>query len=147
MVDVAGKAVTVREATAEARVRMAPATARLVGLGSIAKGDVLGTARLAGIQAAKRTPDLVPLCHPVALTDVAVDAKAGRDGVRIRATARAVDRTGVEMEAMMAAAVAALAVYDMVKGHDRGAEIVSVRLLAKSGGKSGAWKRPSGSRS
>ncbi len=147
MVDTGEKPVTSRRAVAEARVRMSAATARLVRKGGTRKGDVMGVARLAGIMAAKRAPDLVPLCHPVALTDVDVEARAGRDGVRIRATARAVDRTGVEMEAMVAAAVAALTVYDMVKGHDRSAEVVGVRLLEKSGGKSGTWRRPSASRS
>ena len=142
MVDVAGKPATERRALAEARVRLAPATLRLVREGGAAKGDVLGTARLAGIQAAKRTPDLIPLCHPVALTDVRVEADAVRDGVRITAEARAVDRTGVEMEALVAAAVAALTVYDMVKGSDRSAEVASVRLLEKSGGRGGPWRRP-----
>jgi len=141
MVDVGAKASTERRAVAEARVRMAPATARLVRAGRAPKGDVLATARLAGVMAAKRTSDLIPLCHPLSLTDVAVDAEAVRDGVRIRAAAKAVDRTGVEMEAMVAAAVAALTVYDMVKGSDRSAEVIGVRLLEKSGGKSGAWRR------
>jgi len=142
MVPVGEKPRTDRRAVAEATVRLAPATLRLVRAGGARKGDVLGTARLAGIQAAKRTADLIPLCHPVALTDVAVEAEAGRGGVRITAEARATDRTGVEMEALVAASVAALTVYDMVKGHDRGAEILGVRLLAKSGGRSGTWKRP-----
>jgi cyclic pyranopterin phosphate synthase len=141
MVDVGGKPPTERRAVAEARVRMTAATARLVRAGRARKGDVLAIARLAGVMAAKRTSDLVPLCHPLSLTDVAVDAEAVRDGVRIRAEARAFDRTGVEMEAMVAAAVAALTVYDMVKGHDRSAEVAGVRLLEKSGGKSGAWRR------
>ena len=147
MVDVGAKPVTARRAVAEARVRMSPGAARLVRAGAARKGDVVGTARLAGIQAAKRTSDLVPLCHPVALTDVEVEATTGRAEVRIRATARALDRTGVEMEAMVAAAIAALTVYDMVKGHDRSAEVLGVRLLEKSGGKSGEWRRPSASRS
>jgi len=141
MVDVGAKPATARRAVAEARVRLAPGTLRLVRGGGARKGDVLGTARLAGIQAAKRTAELIPLCHPVALTDVAVEAEPERGGVRITATARAHDRTGVEMEALVAAAVAALTVYDMVKGLDRGAEIREVRLLEKSGGKSGAWRR------
>jgi cyclic pyranopterin phosphate synthase len=142
MVGVGEKPATDRRAVAEARVRVSPATLRLVRAGVAAKGDVLGTARLAGIQAAKRTPDLIPLCHPVALSEVAVEADTVRDGVRITAEARAVDRTGVEMEALVAASVAALTVYDMVKGHDRAAEIVGVRLMAKSGGRSGSWRRP-----
>ena len=143
MVDVGPKPVTERRAVAEARVGMTAATLRLVRTGGTRKGDVLAAARLAGVMAAKRTPDLVPLCHPVALTDIEVEAVAGRGGVRIVATARALDRTGVEMEAMVAAAVAALTVYDMVKGHDRSAEILGVRLLEKSGGRSGEWRRPS----
>lgn len=147
MVDVGGKPATDRRAVAEARVRLSPATLRLVRAGSSRKGDVLATARLAGIQAAKRTADLIPLCHPLALTDVEVEPRTSRDGVRIRATARAVDRTGVEMEAMVAAAVAALTVYDMVKSHDRGAAVEGIRLLEKSGGKGGSWRRPSASRS
>ena len=142
MVDTAAKPVTERRAVAEARVRMSPATTRLVLAGKARKGDVLATARLAGVMAAKRTADLIPLCHPLALTDISVEAEAGRGGVRIEAVARAVDRTGVEMEAMVAAAVAALTVYDMVKGHDRSDEILGVRLLEKSGGKSGHWRRP-----
>jgi cyclic pyranopterin phosphate synthase len=141
MVDVGAKAATERRAVAEARVRMTPATARLVRAGRARKGDVLAAARLAGVMAAKRTAELIPLCHPISLTDVAVEAEGVRDGVRIRAAAKAFDRTGVEMEAMVAAAVAALTVYDMVKGHDRSAEVAGVRLLEKSGGKSGAWRR------
>ena len=141
MVDVGGKPPTDRRAVAEARVRMSPATLRLVGGGRAKKGDVLGTARIAGIQAAKRTADLIPLCHPVALTDVDLDLRVSRGAVLVRSTARALDRTGVEMEAMVAAAVAALTVYDMVKGHDRAAEVLGVRLLEKSGGKSGNWRR------
>jgi len=144
MVDVAAKAPTLRVAVAEARVSMAPATVRLIRSGASRKGDVLATARIAGIQAAKRTAELVPLCHPVALTDVAVDPRTTRGGVRITATARALDRTGVEMEAMVAASVAALTVYDMIKGHDRGAAIEEVRLLEKTGGRSGPWRRSSG---
>ena len=147
MVDVGGKPLSDRRAVAESRVRMAPATARMVRAGRVKKGDVLATARIAGVFAAKRTPDLIPLCHTLALSDVAVEVEPSRDGVRILASARAVDRTGVEMEAMVAAAVAALTVYDMVKGHDRTAEVTGVRLLEKSGGKSGPWRRPSASRS
>ncbi len=142
MVDVGAKPLTDRRAVAEARVRMSPATLRMVRAGGTTKGDVLGTARIAGIQAAKGTSGLIPLCHPVALTDVDLDLRVEKGGVRVLSTARAVDRTGVEMEAMVAAAVAALTVYDMVKGHDRGAEVVGIRLLEKSGGKSGTWRRP-----
>ncbi|HEY3019776.1 MAG TPA: cyclic pyranopterin monophosphate synthase MoaC [Solirubrobacteraceae bacterium] len=137
MVDVAGKEVTDRRAVARALVRMSPATAAAVAAGDAPKGDVLGTARLAGIQAAKRTSDLIPLCHPLPLTfvgvEVEVDAAAGL--VTLTAEARATARTGVEMEALTAASVAALTVYDMVKGIEQGVEIASVALLAKTGGK------------
>ncbi len=146
MVDVTLKAPSLREAEAEARVHLGAATVRLVRRGAGRKGDVLQTARLAGIQAAKRTAELIPLCHPLALTDVAVDAVLTPRGVRLRARTRAFDRTGVEMEALVAASVAALTVYDMVKSADRGAEVESIRLLSKSGGRSGPWRR-SGSRS
>lgn len=142
MVDVGGKPVTDRRAVAEAFVSMDAPTLRLVRSGGGAKGDVLATARIAGIQGAKRTADLVPLCHPVVLVDVDVDPVPVRGGVRIRCTARALDRTGVEMEAMTGAAVAALTVYDMVKGSDRSARIESVRLREKSGGRSGRWRAP-----
>jgi cyclic pyranopterin monophosphate synthase len=143
MVDVGGKEETERRAVAEARLRMAPGTAAAVERGDAPKGDVLGTARLAGIQAAKRAADLVPLAHPLPLTHVDVrgwiDAAAGE--VVLEAEARTVGRTGVEIEAMAAASVAALTVYDMVKGLERGVEIASVRLLEKSGGRSGRWTR------
>jgi cyclic pyranopterin monophosphate synthase len=141
MVDVSDKDRTVREATAEAFVRCAPATIALVREGGVAKGDVLAVARIAGIAAAKRTPDLVPLCHPISLTGVEVDVDVRDDGLRIVATARAADRTGVEMEAMTAVGIAALSAYDMLKAVDRGIEIVDWRLLAKSGGRSGEWRR------
>ncbi len=140
MVDVGGKPVTDRRAVAEAFVRMDAPTLRLVRAGGGRKGDVLATARIAGIQGAKRTADLVPLCHPVVLVDVDVDPVPVKGGVRIRCAARALDRTGVEMEAMTGAAVAALTVYDMVKGSDRSARIESVRLREKSGGRSGKWR-------
>ena len=145
MVDVADKPETARLAVASAEVRMTLATLRLVeaGTGARGKGDVLGAARLAGIMAARRTSELIPLCHPVRLTgcdvEVAVDRKL--PGVRIRASARAIDRTGVEMEALVAASTAALTVYDMVKAVERGVEIRAVRLEEKSGGKSGVWRR------
>jgi cyclic pyranopterin phosphate synthase len=145
MVDTAAKPVTEREATAEATVHLATATLRLVRAGGGRKGDVLGVARLAGILGAKRTSDLIPLCHPLSLTDVEVDAEVVRGGVRVRARVRAVDRTGVEMEALVAAAVAALTVYDMVKAVDRAASITDLRLLEKSGGRSGHWRRSSAS--
>ena len=146
MVDVAAKPETLREAAASAEVVMQPATLRLVerAVGARGKGDVLAVARLAGLMAAKRTADLIPLCHPVRLVGCDVELRPDRrlPGVRIAARARAFDRTGVEMEAMVAAAVAALTVYDMVKGAERGVEIRGVRLDEKRGGKSGAWLRP-----
>ena len=140
MVDVGGKPVTDRRAVAEAFVRMDAPTLRLVRAGGGRKGDVLATARIAGIQGAKRTADLVPLCHPVVLVDVDVDPVPVKGGVRLRSAARALARPGVEMEAMTGAAVAALTVYDMVKGSDRSARIESVRLREKSGGRSGKWR-------
>lgn len=143
MVDVADKPVTDRRAVARAVVRLSPATAATVAAGDAPKGDVLGTARIAGIQAAKRTGELIPLCHPLGLdhvdVDGAIDAEAGT--VTLTATARVSARTGVEMEAMTAAAVAALTVYDMVKGLDRSVAIEQVVLLEKSGGRSGTWTR------
>ena len=141
MVDVGGKEVTDRRAVARAEVRMTPATADAVRRGDAPKGDVIGTARLAGIQAAKRTSELIPLCHPLALTFVDVTAEVGEDRVTLRAEARTSAQTGVEMEAMTAAAVAALTIYDMVKGIERGVSIESVELLEKTGGK-GDWRRP-----
>jgi len=143
MVDVADKEVGDRRAVARALVRMSPETAAAVAAGDAPKGDVLGVARIAGIQAAKRTGELIPLCHPIGLDHVdveaAIDAAAGL--VTLVATARVSARTGVEMEAMTAAAIAALTVYDMVKGLDRGVSVESVELLEKSGGRSGHWKR------
>jgi cyclic pyranopterin phosphate synthase len=143
MVDVGTKAVTARRAVARAEVRMTPATAALVAAGDAPKGDVLGTARIAGIQAAKRTGELIPLCHPLPLdhvdVDASVDVQAGL--VTLVAEASVTARTGVEMEAMTAVAVAALTVYDMVKGVERGVEIASVVLTEKSGGRSGEWRR------
>jgi cyclic pyranopterin phosphate synthase len=145
MVDVAGKPETARAATASAAVRMKRATLGLVAraAGARGKGDVLAVARLAGIMAARRTAELIPLCHPVRLTGCDVDLTIDRalPGVRIRATARAVDRTGVEMEALTAAAAAALTIYDMVKGAERGVEIRALRLEEKLGGRSGLWRR------
>jgi cyclic pyranopterin phosphate synthase len=137
MVDVAGKEVTDRRAVARALVRMSPPTAAAVAAGDAPKGDVLGTARLAGIQAAKRTSELIPLCHPLPLTFVGVEAEVDEAAglVTLTAEARATARTGVEMEALTAASVAALTVYDMVKGLEQGVEIASVVLLAKTGGK------------
>jgi len=150
MVDVGAKPETDRQAVASAAVKMAPSTLALVmgdGVDVIAapspKGDVLATARLAAIAALKRTAELIPLCHPVRVvgTDVALDGDASLPGVRIRVTVRAFDRTGVEMEAMVGAAAAALTIYDMVKGVERGVEITAVRLEEKSGGRSGTWRR------
>ncbi|HEX2104748.1 MAG TPA: cyclic pyranopterin monophosphate synthase MoaC [Solirubrobacteraceae bacterium] len=143
MVDVGAKPQTARRAVARALVRMDPATAARVAAGDAPKGDVLGTARIAGIQAAKRTGELIPLCHPLPLDHVdveaAVDAAAGT--VTLTAEARVTARTGVEMEALTAVSVAALTVYDMVKGLEKGVEIASVVLLEKSGGRSGDWRR------
>jgi cyclic pyranopterin phosphate synthase len=143
MVDVAGKAVTARAAVAEGAVRMSPAAFRLVAAGSNAKGDVLAVAEIAGTLAAKRTAELIPLCHPLPLDQVTVEAvlDEGLPGIRIRAVAKAVARTGVEMEALTAASVACLTVYDMAKAADRSMEIVGVRLVEKTGGKSGDWRR------
>jgi cyclic pyranopterin phosphate synthase len=143
MVDVGGKPVTDRRALARAVVRMSPQTARAVQAGDGPKGDVLGTARIAGIQAAKRTGELIPLCHPLGLdhADVRAEVDADAGTVTLTAEARVTARTGVEMEAMTAAAVAALTVYDMVKGLERGVVVEEVALLEKSGGRSGAWRR------
>jgi cyclic pyranopterin monophosphate synthase len=140
MVDVADKVATVREATAECIVRMAPDTIRVVREGT-AKGDALQVARVAGIMAAKKTSELIPLCHPLPLTSVAVDFDYVSGGLRVVATARVVGQTGVEMEALTAAAVAGLTLIDMTKGVERGVYLESVRLLEKSGGRSGHWKR------
>jgi len=140
MVDVGGKPVTERRARARATVRMSAETAAAVARGDAPKGDVLGTARLAGIQAAKRTAELVPLCHPLPLSFVDVEAEIGETEVVLTAEARTSAQTGVEMEAMTAVAVAALTVYDMVKGLERGVEIAEVVLLEKSGGRHD-WKR------
>ncbi|HKF78291.1 MAG TPA: cyclic pyranopterin monophosphate synthase MoaC [Candidatus Dormibacteraeota bacterium] len=141
MVDVGEKRETRREATAECFVRMAPETVRALREATLAKGDALGVARVAGIMAAKRTPDLIPLCHPLPLSSVEVALEVADDGVRIEATARVTGQTGVEMEALTAAAVAGLTLVDMVKGVERGVMLERVRLLAKSGGRSGDWRR------
>jgi cyclic pyranopterin phosphate synthase len=140
MVDVGDKAVTDRRAVARAVVRMAPKTAAAVARGDAPKGDVLGTARIAGIQAAKRTADLIPLCHPLPLSFVDVRIEVSGDRVVIETEARTSGQTGVEMEALTAASVAALTVYDMVKGIERGVEIAEVVLLEKSGGRHD-WRR------
>jgi len=140
MVDVGGKKVTERRAVAHAVVSMSADTAAAVARGDAPKGDVVGTARIAGIQAAKRTAELVPLCHPLPLSFVDVEAELGEAEVVLTAEARTSAQTGVEMEAMTAAAVAALTVYDMVKGLERGVSIESVELLEKSGGRHD-WRR------
>ena len=138
MVDVSDKALTVREAVAEALVRMRPQTLQMITQGDHPKGDVFAVARIAGIQAAKKTSDLIPLCHPLMLTSVKVElAPEGADAVRITARCKLTGQTGVEMEALTAASVAALTIYDMCKAVDRGMVIESVRLLEKVGGKSG----------
>ena len=141
MVDVGAKDVTERRAVARATVRMSPETARAVAEGDAPKGDVLGTARLAGIMAAKRTDELIPLCHSLPLSFVGVEAEVGEREVTLTAEARTQAQTGVEMEALTAASVAALTVYDMVKGLEKGVEIAEVVLLEKTGGKSGDWRR------
>jgi len=140
MVDVSDKPSTAREALAECVVRMAPATLRAVREGT-PKGDALQVARIAGIMAAKRTSDLIPLCHPLPLAKVDIDFEFVDGGVRVLARARVVGQTGVEMEALTAAAVAGLTLIDMTKGIERGVSIESVRLLEKSGGRSVTWKR------
>jgi cyclic pyranopterin monophosphate synthase len=143
MVDVGSKEATERRAVAEAKVRMSPEAARAVERGDAPKGEVLGTARLAGIQAAKRAGELIPLAHPLALTFVDVEASLDADEglVVLTAEVRTVGRTGVEMEAMVACTVAALTVYDMVKGIERGVTVEAVGLVLKSGGRSGTWSR------
>jgi cyclic pyranopterin phosphate synthase len=143
MVDVGQKPETTRTATAEGAIRMSPAAFRLVADQAVAKGDALGVAEIAGTMAAKRTAELIPLCHPLGLDHVEVRATLddGLPGVRVRGVVRSVGRTGVEMEALTSVSVALLTVYDMVKSADRGMEILSVRLLEKSGGTRGDWRR------
>ena len=141
MVDVTAKAVTAREAVAEARVRMQPETLQMIQEGGHPKGDVFAVARIAGIQAAKKTHDLIPLCHPLMLTSIKLDLEPeGVDCVRIEARCKLAGQTGVEMEALTAASIAALTIYDMCKAVDKGMVIESVRLLEKVGGKSGHWQ-------
>ncbi|MGP1353198.1 MAG: cyclic pyranopterin monophosphate synthase MoaC [Parasphingopyxis sp.] len=139
MVDVSGKAETAREATATGRITMSAAAATAIRDGNVKKGDVLGTARIAGIMAAKKTADLIPLCHPLPLTGVTLELEADEGGVTATATVRTTHKTGVEMEALTAVSVALLAVYDMAKVLDRGMTVGEIRLLAKSGGRSGDW--------
>ncbi len=146
MVDVGNKPLTTREATAEGEVKMKAATLKLITTGKAQKGDVLATARIAGIMAAKKTPDIIPLCHPIALTKVTVELTPikSRSVIKISACARCTGQTGVEMEAMTAVSAAALTVYDMLKAVDKEMVITSVRLIEKSGGKSGHFKRKAG---
>ena len=141
MVDVSAKDVSVRTATAAGRVLASAEVVRLLRSGEIPKGDALAVARIAGIQAAKRTPELVPLCHPIAIHGVTVDLSVDDEGVSISATVRTADRTGVEMEALTCVAVAGLTLIDMVKAVDPAASIHDVRVTAKTGGSSGAWHR------
>ncbi|OGD19693.1 MAG: molybdenum cofactor biosynthesis protein C [Candidatus Aminicenantes bacterium RBG_13_64_14] len=142
MVDIGAKAITRREATASSFIRLSPQTLRLVKANKIAKGDVLNTARLAGIQAAKRAHELIPLAHPIPLENVAVELEVMKTGIKVRCRVAAEAKTGAEMEALTGAALAALTVYDMVKAVERGAEVVRLRLDYKSGGKSGVFRRP-----
>lgn len=143
MVDVGDKAETSRSATAEGYVRMQPDTLKLIREGNAKKGDVIGTARLAGIMAAKKTSDLIPLCHPLMLTKVSVEITEDETlpGLRVTATAKLTGKTGVEMEALTAVSVACLTIYDMAKAADKGMEIGGIRLLEKTGGKSGSYRR------
>ncbi|MCE1225992.1 MAG: cyclic pyranopterin monophosphate synthase MoaC [Geobacteraceae bacterium] len=146
MVDISAKQPTLRTAIARSTVQMSPATLQLVVDGALAKGDVLGVARLAGIAAAKKTPDLIPLSHPLALHAVGIEFNWNLEAgsIAVEATVRAFERTGVEMEAMVAASVAALTVYDMCKGQDKGIVITETLLLFKEGGKSGTYQREAG---
>ena len=143
MVYVGGKERTERVAVATARLRMQPATVARIREGRVEKGDVLAAARLAGVMATKRTPDLIPLCHPIALTGVTVEVTLDEGGAAVRAEVKTLDRTGVEMEALTAAATAALTIYDMVKSVDRGMVIESLQLEHKAGGRTGTWDRGS----
>lgn len=140
MVDISAKNATMREAVAEGRITMSAEALAAVREGAVKKGDVLATARIAGIMAAKKTSELIPLCHPLALSKVAVDFTFEDDGIRVTALARLSGQTGVEMEALTAATVALLTVYDMAKALDKAMAISDVRLLSKSGGKSGEWR-------
>lgn len=142
MVDVSGKDVTARTATATGTVLLSEAAVSALRTGNVPKGDAIAVARIAGIQGAKRTPDLIPLCHPIGLHQVTVDLEVADHGVRITSTARTADRTGVEMEALTAVSVAALGLIDMIKAVDPAAVITDVRVEEKTGGKSGIWHRP-----
>lgn len=141
MVDVSSKDVTAREAVAAGVVRMSASTRELVASRALDKGDALEVARIAGIMAAKKTSELIPLCHPIAIEGVELTLEERDEGIGIVATVRTSDKTGVEMEALTAVAVAALTIYDMVKGTERGVEVGEIRLLKKSGGRSGTWTR------
>src|SRR5215471_7076514 len=136
MIDVGGKDKTARTAVATAQVRMAPSTVQRVRDGKVEKGDVLTAARLAGVMAAKRTPDIIPLCHPISLSSVEVDVKLTAEGIEVRSEVKATDRTGVEMEALTAVSAAALTIYDMLKGIERGMTIERIQLELKTGGRS-----------
>jgi len=142
MVDVSGKQVTARTARATGRVLLSPAAIGALRAGQLPKGDALAVARIAGIQAAKRTPDLIPLCHPIAIHAVSVDLQVTGDAVEITALVRTADRTGVEMEALTCVTIAALALIDMIKAVDPAAVISDVRVEEKTGGKTGSWHRP-----
>lgn len=142
MVDVSGKQVSARTAVAAGTVRTTVEVVDLLSGGGLAKGDALGTARIAGIMGAKRTPDLIPLCHPIALHKVTVDFQPRADSVEITAAAHTADRTGVEMEALTAVAIAGLTLIDMIKAVDPAATLDNVRVLRKEGGKTGVWERP-----
>jgi cyclic pyranopterin monophosphate synthase len=148
MVDVSDKPVSERIAVAEGAVLMAPATLALIRAGNAKKGDVIGTARIAGIMAAKRTHELIPLCHPIGLASVSVEIEPddALPGLRVRATTKVAERTGVEMEALTAVSVACLTIYDMAKAADRGMTITDIRLLEKRGGRSGTWRAKNGPR-
>ena len=146
MVDVSAKDVTVRTATAAARVLVSPQCVAALRDGSVPKGDALAVARIAGVMAAKRTADVIPLCHPLFLSGVEVTAEVVDSGVELTAIVKTTERTGVEMEALTAVSVAGLAVIDMIKAIDRAAVITDVRVLAKSGGRSGEWRRPEGAK-
>ncbi len=141
MVDVSDREITTRSATASGKVLLSQAVVAMLRDGNVPKGDVLATARLAGIMGAKRTPDLIPLAHPIALHSVSVELEVVEDGVTIAAAVRTADRTGVEMEALTAISVAALTIIDMVKSLDPGATITNVRVESKDGGRNGQWKR------
>jgi cyclic pyranopterin phosphate synthase len=142
MVDVGGKDVSNRRSVARCRVSMDPATAAAIRDGGMKKGDVIGVARVAGIQAAKKTSDLIPLCHPLMISSVTVDFEIGTDGIDVVATVGTVDRTGVEMEALTACSIAALTIYDMCKSADKNMTISDLALWEKDGGRSGSYRRP-----